>query len=106
MVTRPAPVRPVVVTPVDPRLPLARWTDVIPGLLDPSHTTDLFDPARKGRPVVRPDDTAALRIELVHLDILPGTPPRVRAATAQAKAVIDRPPTRDRNRPETCFHGH
>ena len=66
---------------------------VIPGLLDPSHTTNLFDTARRGRPVVRPDDMAALRVELVNLDIIPGTPPLARpAATGKAFIVLHFPP--------------
>ena len=60
---------------------------IIPGLLNPSHTTSLFDTARRGQPVVRPDDMAALRIELVNLDIIPGAPPLVRA-TAKAFIVL------------------
>lgn len=60
---------------------------VIPGLHNPSHTTSLFATARRGQPVLRPDDMAALRVEMVNLDIIPGAPPLVRA-TAKAFIVL------------------
>lgn len=82
MVTR-LPKNPVGgIIPID----LARPVDtshlpvLVPGLLNPSHTTSLFDTARRGKPAVRPDAMAALRVELINLDIVAGTPPRVRAA--------------------------
>ena len=86
MVTRRLPARPIdAVRPVEPFRPIDTIPVFIPGLFNPSHTTSLFDTARRGQPVVRPDDMAALRIELVNLDIIPGAPPLVRAA---AKAFI------------------
>jgi hypothetical protein len=88
MVTRRLLIRPIdAVRPLEPFRPIETIPVLIPGLFNPSHTTSLFDTARRGQPVVRPDDMAALRVELVNLDIVPGAPPRVRA-TAKAFIVL------------------
>jgi hypothetical protein len=52
------------------------------------HKGNLFDPGRAGRPVVRPDDLLALRIELRNLSVVPGTPPRLRKAGSSAAHLI------------------
>lgn len=96
MVTRRLPskpaggVRPIgLIRPID-TIPIPV---VIPGLLNPSHITSLFDTSHRGKPVVRPDDMAALRVELINLDIIAGIAPLVRAAgTAKAFIVLHFPP--------------
>ncbi len=54
---------------------------------------NIFDPARPGDPVVRPDDLVALRVQLSNLKIAPGTPPMlVRDAAGPAFLVLHFPP--------------
>jgi hypothetical protein len=54
---------------------------------------NLFDTARAGRAVVRPDDLLALRFELINLEVVAGSPPRVRRkGTAPAFLVLHFPP--------------
>lgn len=65
----------------------------IPGLFAPSSLTSLFDKSRPGKPVVRPSDLLALRIELVNLTVAAGTPPMMqRAAAGPAYIVLHFPP--------------
>jgi hypothetical protein len=60
---------------------------------EPSHTTSLFDGARRGKPVVRADDLVALRIELVNMTVEAGPPPVVRSnASGKAFIVLHFPP--------------
>lgn len=59
----------------------------------PDPVGNLFDTARAGRPVVRPDDLLALRVQLVNLTVQAGSPPRVqRSGTAAAYLVLHFPP--------------
>ena len=54
---------------------------------------NLFDAARPGRPVVRPEDLLAIWVELVNLELVPGTPPRLRASgNDPAYLVLHYPP--------------
>ena len=60
---------------------------------EPSHTTNLFDGLRRGKPVVRADDLVALRVELVNMVIMAGPPPVVRpSASGKAFIVLHFPP--------------
>ncbi len=73
---------PIDVTPFPRPFPLA-----------PSHTTSLFDGARRGKPVVRADDLVALRIELVNMTVIAGPPPLARPnASGKAFIVLHFPP--------------
>jgi hypothetical protein len=57
--------------------------------------TSLFDPARPGKPVVRPDDLLALRLELVNMKVQAGTPPLLSRGPASGGAsyiVLHFPP--------------
>jgi len=55
--------------------------------------TSLFDSTKPGKPVVRPADLLALRIELVNLQIVPGTPPTLQpAGSGNAAIVLHFPP--------------
>jgi hypothetical protein len=70
---------------------------IVDGIVDlvaaPASRTSLFDASRPGRPVVRPDDLLALRIELVNLKVTPGTPPLLeRNAGGAAYIVLHLPP--------------
>ena len=57
------------------------------------HVENLFDSSRAGTPVVRPDDLLALRIQLVNLVVVPGSPPRLRAhGNGKALLVLHYPP--------------
>lgn len=67
------PVRPDLVLPADP-------------------VGNLFSRGRAGRPAVRPDDLLALRLELVDLAVVPGTPPRLQAQGNAARLVLHLPP--------------
>ncbi len=59
----------------------------------PDPVGNLFDRDRAGRPVVRPDDLLALRVQLINLTIAPGAPPRVsRNGSAAAFLVLHFPP--------------
>ena len=54
---------------------------------------NFFDGDRAGRPVVRPDDLLALRLELHNLDVEPGAPPRlVKRGNGEARLVLHFPP--------------
>lgn len=73
---------PIDVTPFPRPFPLA-----------PSHTTNLFDGVRRGKPVVRADDLVALRIELVNMTVMAGPPPIARAnPSGKAFIVLHFPP--------------
>ena len=52
------------------------------------HKGNFFDADRAGKPVVRPDDLLALRIELRNLSIVPGTPARLRKSGSGAAHLI------------------
>ncbi|MDL2339027.1 MAG: hypothetical protein QFE16_14400, partial [Pseudomonadota bacterium] len=69
-------------------------TRLPPGVFfKPDPVENLFTTARAGRPVVRPDDLLALRVQLINLTVLPGSPPRVqRSGTAAAYLVLHFPP--------------
>ena len=57
--------------------------------------TSLFDPARPGKPVVRPSDLLALRLELVNMTVQAGTPPLLKRGPASGGAsyiVLHFPP--------------
>ena len=57
--------------------------------------TSLFDPARRGRAVVRPNDLLALRIELVNMQVQTGPPPLLKRGPASGGAsciVLHFPP--------------
>jgi hypothetical protein len=57
--------------------------------------TSLFDPARPGKPVVRPSDLLALRLELVNMTVQAGTPPLLKRGPAGGGAsyiVLHFPP--------------
>jgi hypothetical protein len=57
--------------------------------------TSLFDPARPGKPAVRPNDLLALRIELVNMKVQPGSPPTLSRGPASSGAsyiVLHFPP--------------
>jgi hypothetical protein len=57
--------------------------------------TSLFDPARPGKPVVRPNDLLALRIELVNMRVQAGATPTLSRGPANAGAsyiVLHFPP--------------
>ena len=69
-------------------LDTTRASIVVDRLVNPSHVTSLFDGSRRGKPVVRPDDMAALRVELVNLTIIAGTPPLVRYRGAGKAFVV------------------
>ncbi|MDB5821067.1 MAG: hypothetical protein JWQ11_4707, partial [Rhizobacter sp.] len=68
----------------------------IPPLFRPKLNVNLFDGMRPGRPVVRPDDLLALRIETVGLTVTPqpqGTPRLSRSSpTGDAFLVLHFPP--------------
>jgi hypothetical protein len=58
-----------------------------------SHKGNFFDASRAGKPVVRPDDLLALRVELRNLSVVPGTPPRLRkGGNSPAHLILHFPP--------------
>ncbi len=64
-----------------------------PGIFAQPSLTNLFDPGKPGKAVVRPGDLLALRIELVNLKVMAGAPPMLqRAATGAAYIVLHFPP--------------
>ncbi|MBO9556941.1 hypothetical protein, partial [Cellulomonas sp.] len=64
-----------------------------PGLVWPADPVgNLFEASRAGRAAVRPDDLLALRIQLVNLQIVPGSPPRLKAVGDAASLVLHLPP--------------
>lgn len=57
--------------------------------------TSLFDPVRPGKAVVRPSDLLALRIQLVNMSVVAGSPPRLNAgpkASGASYIVLHFPP--------------
>jgi hypothetical protein len=50
--------------------------------------TSLFDGSKPGKPVVRPADLLALRIELVNMKIVPGSPPLLKPSGSTAGAIV------------------
>ena len=59
--------------------------------LDPN--SNFFNSDRAGRPVVRPSDLLALRIELDNLVVVPGSPPRLKkTATGKSTLILHFPP--------------
>ena len=54
-------------SPAGPRLPSERTPVPLPRQMFNDFTSSLFDSGKPGSPVVRPNDMAALRIELVNL---------------------------------------
>lgn len=84
MVTRKAPLRPVrpriPIDPVPQPLP-GPLPRPLPGQLVNDFTSSLFDSQKPGLPAVRPDDMAALCIELVNLSVVLGPPPLVRRSS-------------------------
>jgi len=52
------------------------------------HVRNLFERSRPGRPVVRSEDLVALRIETRNLDVVPGSPPRLRKSKSGAAYLI------------------
>ncbi len=57
------------------------------------HVRNLFEASRPGRPVVRPDDLVALRVETRNLTIEPGSPPRLKkTGTGSAHLILHFPP--------------
>lgn len=67
--------------------------DFIPFPLRPDFTRNLFERNRPGRPVVRAEDLVALRIEIRNLEIVPGSPPRLRKqGTGAAHLILHFPP--------------
>jgi len=64
-----------------------------PPLFKFDHTGNLFEPGRRGRPVVRPEDLLALRIEHKNLNIVPGNPPRlVKSGSGSSYLILHFPP--------------
>ena len=66
-----------------------------PQFFAPKALTSLFDPARPGKAVVRPNDLLALRIELVNMKVQAGTPPTLSRGPASGGAsyiVLHFPP--------------
>jgi hypothetical protein len=65
-----------------------------PGVRVPPDTVgNLFEPSRPGRAVVRPEDLLAIRLELVNLEVAPGSPPRLRrSGNAPAALIVHHPP--------------
>src|SRR5689334_14352138 len=58
-----------------------------------SHVGSFFDTSRPGKPVVRPDDLVALRLELRGLSVSTGNPPRLRkTASGKAQLIVHFPP--------------
>jgi len=54
---------------------------------------NLFEPARPGDAVVRPDDLVALRVQLANLVVTPGTPPMLaKAGTGASYLILHFPP--------------
>ncbi len=54
---------------------------------------NIFDPARPGDPVVRPDDLVALRVQLSNLKVAPGMPPMLQTdAAGPAFLILHFPP--------------
>ena len=57
------------------------------------HVGNIFETTRAGKPVVRPHDLLALRLELHNLVIEPGSPPQLRkTATGAAHLILHFPP--------------
>ncbi len=65
---------------------------LIPDPFNPDFVKNIFEPSRAGRPVVRPEDLLALRIELKNITITPGSPPKLTAQGNAAKLILHFPP--------------
>jgi hypothetical protein len=65
---------------------------LVPIPFEPDTVKNIFEPGRAGRPVVRPEDLLALRIELKNILITPGSPPRLTAQGNAAKLILHFPP--------------
>ena len=66
-----------------------------PGIFAIKSLTSLFDPARAGKAVVRPNDLLALRIELINMQVLAGPPPLLKRGPTSGGAsyiVLHFPP--------------
>lgn len=59
-----------------------------PPLRYPDPIGNLFDSARAGTTIVRPDDLMAMRVELRNMTIVPGAPPRLKSSGRGASVVI------------------
>lgn len=75
-------------SPAGPRLPSKRTPVPLPPQMFNDFTSSLFDSGKPGSPVVRPDDMAALRIELVNLTVVAGPAPVVRRSGAGPAFLI------------------
>jgi hypothetical protein len=58
----------------------------------PDVIRNLFEASRPGRPVVRPADLLALRIELKNIALAPGSPPKLTAQGNAARLILHFPP--------------
>ena len=95
-IATPTRIRPNIAAPVRPGVsvgPIVGGVVLDPGRFAQKSVTSLFDGAKAGRPVVRPDDLLALRIEVVNLNVVAGTPPTLaRAGTGPARLILHFPP--------------
>ncbi len=58
----------------------------------PDTVRNIFEASRPGRPVARPDDLLALRVELRNITITPGSPPKLTAQGNSARLILHFPP--------------
>lgn len=58
----------------------------------PDVIKNIFEASRPGRPVVRPEDLLALRIELKNIAMAPGSPPKLTAQGNSARLILHFPP--------------
>ena len=65
-----------------------RRVPIRPPLRYPDPVGNLFDPARVGTAVVRPDDLVAMRVELRNMSVQPGSPPRLKAAGRSPLVIL------------------
>jgi hypothetical protein len=66
---------------------------ISPGVFAPSSKSSLFDRTKPGKAIVRPHDLLALRIELINMQISPGSPPVLtRGGAGPAFIVLHFPP--------------
>lgn len=67
--------------------------NLIPIPFNPDVVRNIFENSRPGRPVVRPEDLLAMRIELRNLAIDPGDPPKLRkSGNGAARLILHLPP--------------